>query len=265
MPSLMWRILRTFLFVLKLWAVSVWGLLNNVPLVVGQIPTEEKAVQLYDEGRYDEAALLYDSLLRLQPGNAFLLYNRANCAFKAGQLGRAICYYLMASRRRPFHPDIRHNLQYALTLAKDEIPLPEPFFLIRWLGDIGSLMPSALWWLLALLLTLAAMSAMAFYTFSRDMSRRKWGFRISVSLFVLALLFILPPVVHQSLLNQKLAVVTAPVCDVSSEPSPAAPKIFLLHEGAVTRVKDSTESYYHIVVDRRRQGWVEKSKVIITW
>lgn len=265
MLSELFRNLRTSPFMLKFWSLSLGALLSSLPTLVSQVPAEDTAVRLYDEGRYAEAALLYDSLLSVQPRNAFLLYNRGNCAFKAGQLGAAICYYLMAARLEPFHPDIRHNLQYALSLAKDEIPLPEPFFLIRWLGDIGSLMPPVRWWFAALLITLTAVGAMAFYTFSPDISQRKWGFRISVVLFALALFFILPPIVHQSLLAQKLVVVTAPVCDVSSEPSPAAPKIFLLHEGAVARIKDSTDNYYNIVVDRRRQGWIQKSKGTVTW
>lgn len=240
-------------------------MLVGISCLFGQLPAEDAAVRLYDQGRYAEAATLYDSLIRLQPHNAFLLYNRGNCAFKSGQLGQAICYYLMAARLKPFNPDIRHNLRYALSLAKDEIPLPEPFFLIRWLGDLGSLMAPVWWWVLALLFSVAAVAAMSFYTFSRDMTRRKQGFRISLFFFLLALFFILPPLVHRSFIAQKMAVVSTPVCDVSSEPSPAAPKIFILHEGAVARIKDSTENYYLLTIDRRRQGWVEKSKVSTTW
>jgi tetratricopeptide (TPR) repeat protein len=249
----------------KILGIGILGLLIGNPILFGQLQAEEAAIQFYDEGRYAEAATLYDSLIRLQPYNAYLLYNRGNCAFKAGQFGQAICYYLMAARLKPFNPDIQHNLRYALSLAKDEIPLPEPFFLIRWLGYIGSVMPPGRWWIMAFSLSLVAVVAMAFYTFSPNLYYRKWGFRISLSLFTLVLFFILPPLVHQSVLSQKMAIVTIPVCDVSSEPSPLAPKIFILHEGAVARIKDSTETYYHIMVDHLRQGWVEKSKVAVTW
>lgn len=243
-------------------AFPVFFLIANLR---AQTNAEETAVRHYDEGRYDEAAAVYDSLIRLQPHNAFLLYNRGNCAFKSGRVGEAVRYYLMASRLKPFNADIQHNLLFALSLTKDDIPLPEPFFIIRWLGDLGSALPVSTWWTLALLISMSAAGAMAFYTFSPHFTRRKWGFRVSLFLFVLALLCILPPLVHRALLTQKMAVITTPVCDVSSEPSPSAAKVFILHEGAVAKIKDSTEAYYQIMVDRRRQGWVEKSKVAATW
>lgn len=222
---------------------------------------DDHAVSLYEAGRFEEAALVYDSLLALDPENAYLLYNRGNCAFKSGHLGQAISFYLEARRRKPFDRDIRHNLEYALSLTQDEIPLQEPFFILRWLGDVATLLKPRVGWTISLILSILGTAGMALYAFSFHTPWRRRGFFLGLSCFIFSLLIVLPFWVHAAQNKRKTAVVTVPVCDVSSEPAPSAPKLFVLHEGAVAQVKDSTSQYYQIVIDSRRQGWVLRSSV----
>lgn len=226
-------------------------------------PLEDSAIVYYDAGRFEEAAAIYERLLSEEPNNPWLLYNRGNCAYKMGKIGEAIRYFLAAYRLKPLNADIRHNLEMALARAPDEIPLPEPFFVFRWLGIIGSLLPVGTWWSLALISALLASVLMGLFTFGLQESWRRWGFYGSIAAACLSMIFFVPAFVHSQQQKQHVAVVVVPECEVSSEPSTTAPKLFVLHEGAVTRLRDSTTSYFLIMIDSRRQGWVKRGNVEI--
>ncbi|MCS6981327.1 MAG: tetratricopeptide repeat protein [Flavobacteriales bacterium] len=247
---------KTFRILTILWMGSIATPLHAHPL-------EDSAVVYYDSGRFEEAAAFYDRLLAEEPQNPWLLYNRGNCAYKLGRIGEAIRYFLAAYRIRPLNEDIRHNLEMALARAPDEIPLPEPFFVFRWLGIIGSLLPIRTWWILALGTGAIAMTLMGIYAFGFQEVWRRWGFYGSLVAAGLSVLFFLPAFVHGQQLKQPLTVVVVPECEVSSEPSTTAPKLFVLHEGAVAHLRDSTASYFLIMIDSRRQGWVKRENVEI--
>ena len=60
----------------------------------------DAANSAYAEGRYDEAATLYQTMLNEQP-NAQVYYNLGNAQFKQGELAQAILNYERALRLKP--------------------------------------------------------------------------------------------------------------------------------------------------------------------
>lgn len=83
-----------------------------------------QAAKRYDAGDYRGAAAAYLELSRDQPGNPALHYNLANAHFKAGELGRAIAQYQRAFDLRPRDADTRHNFEFALKRAGEELVPP---------------------------------------------------------------------------------------------------------------------------------------------
>jgi tetratricopeptide (TPR) repeat protein len=73
----------------------------------------DSANRLYAEGKYAEAAGLYERLAAGGAASPALWFNLGNAAFKAGQTGRAIAAYSRAERLEPRDPDVRANLQFA--------------------------------------------------------------------------------------------------------------------------------------------------------
>lgn len=71
----------------------------------------EEANRLYEQGKYDEAASTYESIVKSRGGSAALYFNLGNTYFKNGQLGRALFHYRMAERMAPRDPDIEANLR----------------------------------------------------------------------------------------------------------------------------------------------------------
>jgi len=260
--------LKGFFFRIKIFVhLTQLFLLNSYPFqaLFNQNPVAfDRAVALYDSGHFNEAAQIFDSLLSMDKGNPYLLYNLGNCAFKQGKIGEAVRYFADATRRKPYNRDFQKNLEFVLSRTQDELPQQqEPFIIIKWLGLTGALLPQMVWIIIISFFGIISFSGMALFTFSKLIHIRKLGFRIGMAAWILGLIFIFPPWIHQLQLNQRMAVVTASVCDISSEPSESAPKLFVLHEGALTTVKDSTSSYYFIQIDHIRKGWAPASKIVV--
>ncbi len=77
----------------------------------------ERAQAAYDDGRYGEAAALYEELLERGIDNAEVHYNLANACFKNSELPNAVLHYRKAAYELPRDPDIAANLHFALNAA----------------------------------------------------------------------------------------------------------------------------------------------------
>jgi tetratricopeptide (TPR) repeat protein len=75
----------------------------------------EAANRLYEKGDYPGAVAAYGKLADTRQSSPALLFNLGNAYFKNGQIGRAIFAYRHAERLDPRDPDIRANLNFALS------------------------------------------------------------------------------------------------------------------------------------------------------
>ncbi|MEY2551375.1 MAG: hypothetical protein QOG12_1519 [Verrucomicrobiota bacterium] len=89
-------------------------------LVVGAFAADEglfaKANQAYAEGRYEEAANGYESLVSSGSRHPNLFYDLGNAKYRLGDFGQAILNYARALALDPRHPEAEANLR----LARDE-------------------------------------------------------------------------------------------------------------------------------------------------
>ncbi|HEX8898630.1 MAG TPA: tetratricopeptide repeat protein [Chthoniobacterales bacterium] len=87
---------------------------------VGALAADEsvftKANQAYAEGRFEEAANGYESLVSSRNWNANLFYDLGNARYRLGDFGQAILSYERALALDPRHPEAEANLR----LARDE-------------------------------------------------------------------------------------------------------------------------------------------------
>jgi len=104
---------------IRLWmgavAAAVLGM-SAVAVHAAEDPAFAGANQAYSEGRFQEAADGYKSLVDSGRGHANLFYNLGNAWFKLGDFGKAILNYERALALDPHHPEASANLR----LARDE-------------------------------------------------------------------------------------------------------------------------------------------------
>ncbi len=72
----------------------------------------DQANRLYEEGKFSEAASLYDSLLKAGRRSPEIFFNLGNTYFREGRLGRALFNYRQAERIIPRDPDVQANLRF---------------------------------------------------------------------------------------------------------------------------------------------------------
>jgi Ca-activated chloride channel homolog len=80
---------------------------------------------LYRQGRYDEAASLFDALTRLAPSDinlASAYHNLGNSHLGAQRYGEGIEAYKNALRISPSDDDTRYNLEYAMKHLQEPPP-----------------------------------------------------------------------------------------------------------------------------------------------
>src|SRR4029077_16234904 len=84
----------------------------------------DQACHAYEQGKWDEAADGFRSLLRYGLEDPRLEYNLANSEFKRGHIGEAVLHYEKARRLDPSDPDVATNLAIARSRIRDVIDDP---------------------------------------------------------------------------------------------------------------------------------------------
>lgn len=77
--------------------------------------------QLYEDGQFDEAAAVYQSLVDAGLEDGALFFNLGNAYFKQEDWGQAILNYRRAQRLMPRDPDVRANLTLVRLQTIDQI------------------------------------------------------------------------------------------------------------------------------------------------
>lgn len=215
----------------------------------------EAANQLYEQGRFLEAARAYEQLLNRGLRSPALLYNLGNAWFKAGQIGRAIASYRLALHSAPRDPELRANLQFARQQVQGatwrsswhEVAL-EWLTLNEW--TILVLVP---FWGTMLLLTLRQI-------------RPAWKSRLGPWVWVtgattaIAAACLIGAV--QVRLHRPMAVVVVGHASVRNGPFEESPALFTVRDGAELRILDRKDRWIRVTADGQQSGWLPEDQLI---
>lgn len=222
----------------------------------------ESANAAYVAGDYDRAVGDYTRILDGGLHSAALYYNLANALFKRGELGRAILYYNRALRLSPSDEDIRHNLEYAERMTKDNIEAVPEFFLVTWLRSVRSSLSCSAWTVLSLAAFAALLALGLLYMLSQRLAARKAGFygmAVALLFFVVTSLFAWGG--RRDILDRSEAVVMGSSVPVKSSPDRSATDLFVLHEGTKVTIGDTLEGWAEIRIADGNKGWIELGRI----
>ena len=103
-------------------AAGILWLVGLTAALAGPSDDFKAANQLYDAGKFAEAAAAYE---KIEPKTAHVYYNLGNALFRQDKLGLAVLNYERARKLSPRDPDILANLKFAeQRLGVDEANAP---------------------------------------------------------------------------------------------------------------------------------------------
>lgn len=216
-----------------------------------------EAQKAYDRGDFAAAASAYEALAARRPDSAAIHYDLGNARLKAGRPGPAVAAYLRAFELGPRDADIRHNLDYALRLAGEELVppgVPGPLFVLFHALSRGEL--AGLQWLLLWAWLLLA---------SAWLWRPAWRGRVrgplsaALGLWALAALGLLA---RTGLEPRDVGVIVVSKAEIRSGPGASFPVAFTAPEGRRVSVLESSGEWLEIgVLKEGARGWAPRSAV----
>lgn len=217
------------------------------------------ANEAYRQGRFNEAADSYQSLLAEAYRNAALCFNAGNAWLKRGEPGEALWAYLQAAKLAPRDPDIRANLEFVRSMAEGSgasVALPRPwgwaFFGGRW-----SARELAWAWVCGLWLMLGAWAA-------HRWGVARWaGWRAAcwVATAITGVLGITLLVQAWSIEGSRHGVVITRNEPVRFAPQPSGTTHYELPEGSIVRILDHQGGWAQVRRPDGRTGWIRAEAV----
>ena len=222
----------------------------------------DKGNNLYQKGKYNEAIVAYESILKTGKQSAELYFNLGNCYYKLNQVAPAIFNFEKALLQNPTDTDIKNNLAFAHKTAIDEISETPKVGFSKMIQDFTSNFHYDIWaWISICMATLFLICFLGYYFSNRTALKR-----LFFTSMILVLLFLIGSVfsafyekeIHD---NERPAIVFADVISIKSEPKSTSEEAFVLHAGTKVFVLESLNNYKKIQLADLKQGWIEKNAI----
>ncbi|MBN2145479.1 MAG: hypothetical protein JW774_12755 [Candidatus Aureabacteria bacterium] len=213
-----------------------------------------KAVTSYQQNDFSTALTLFRELNQeaQSPG---LYYNIGNCYIKMGKIGLGLSAYYSAVKRDPSDANLRHNLKYAKTLTKDQLPDEEEITgirdvfikVIRYFSISFHRLLFAFFFLLFLVIT-------GYY----GIGRQSYADGKILIAFFAALLILQGAVLKiRYLMDQtREGVIIVPEEKVKYGPGITDTTAFLLHEGTKFQIHSQMGEWVQIQISDDKVGWI---------
>lgn len=220
----------------------------------------EQAEQLYREGKYQEAAELYQKILDGGQESAELYYNLGNACYKMGENTRAIINYERALLLDPADGMARYNLRKARQAVVDKIDVLPELFLVRWYKELVTCLSADQWGYVSVGMFMLFLVMAALFFYSGRVGIKKTGFIVGIIAFVLTLSAVFFAMKQERRMTVRdEAVVVTPSVTVKGAPDLSGTDLFLIHEGLKVRVVGQLGDWYNIRLADGNEGWVAKS------
>lgn len=216
----------------------------------------EHANELYRNGRYQEAATLYEQVLGNGYEHSALYYNLGNAYFKTQNIPGAILSYERALRLAPGDEDVQYNLRLANLRVVDKIePLPQLFF-VQWWNSFLALFSSDGWATAGIGALWLAASAGALFFFLRTMLMQRLAVLFGLGCVALALLSfgcVYQQYHHEE--SDRTGIIFASTVPVKSAPDTQSTDLFVIHEGVKVEILDNVGEWRKIRLVDGKVGW----------
>ena len=219
----------------------------------------EEANTAYADGRYEEAASLYQSLIDEQP-DATLYYNLGNARFKQGELSQAILNYERALRLKPNYKDAKYNLAFAQSRIIDNIT-EQDFFLSAWARAVRNTLSEPTWLIVSITLFILGLAGLLLFLLGREPWVRKTAFHTAWVALLFSLITGLNALsLHNRDTLRNEAIITQGIVNAKSSPDRSGTDLFTLHEGTKVTIHETLGEWANVHVGSN-EGWIRLSNL----
>jgi tetratricopeptide (TPR) repeat protein len=212
------------------------------------------ANKLYADGKFSDAANLYQKILASGAVSPNLLFNYGNAEFKSGNLGKAIAAFRRAELLAPRDSEIRANLAFVRNQVQGAT-VRESFWQ-NWLGNLSldewTVFAALAFWLTFLLLA-AKQIRPALATKLKSVT---WIFA-ALTIFSGTILF----VQAANRFTKQTAVVVSVQATARSGPFDDAQSAFTTRDGAELSVLDRRDDWVQVADGSEKTGWLPAKQV----
>lgn len=233
---------------------------------VSVVAEEQQAVDAFNEGKFSEAATVYEKLISEHNAkgeiSSDLYYNLGNAYFRDGEIAKAILNYERALLLNPGDKDIRHNIKFANTRIEDKLENTGSFFLSNWINAFQETMSSNAWAWFAVVCFVVLIICIFIFFFSKTVLPKKITFYSGI---VLAVLVILGNVFafrqRSDILIRNSAIIMTSSAVVRSSPNANGKEVFTLHAGTKVKITKEDRDWSEVETTAGNVGWVENRRI----
>ncbi len=247
---------------MKTFKYGLYGILIFLCLMAPAMASETArsfitGVSAYQNGDYETAIDAFSALVDSGIQNEELFYNLGNAYLKKDDIGPAVLWYERALKLNPADPDLKFNLDYALSLAKDQraetaLPLSRIFFFWKYQLNADTVQWTAIAWNLIFWLLLVGSHIWK----SKRLRRTAYLSLVFVLVFTSTALYN-----YYESTYRPQAVILPPEVSIRSGLSDTATELFVLHAGTKVHVEKEQNEHYRIYFTDGKIGWVKKELV----
>jgi tetratricopeptide (TPR) repeat protein len=214
------------------------------------------ANKLYAQGKFSDAATVYEKILESGNTSANLLFNCGNAEFKSGSLGKAIAAFRQAELLAPRNSEIRANLNFVRERVQGAT-IRESFWQ-RWFGQLSlnewTIFAAVAFWLMFILLAVKQIRP--------ALAPKVRG--ITFALISLTILFVaILSIQTTNHFSKSTAVVVSSLAQVRSGPFDDAQNAFAVHDGAELLVLNHHDDWIQVADGFGKSGWLPAKQVEI--
>ncbi len=218
----------------------------------------DRGNEAYEQGRFEEAAEAYRTVLRYGIADARVEYNLANAVFKLGRLGEAILHYERARRLAPADPDIEANLALAASRCLDKVEPADTAAVARWLRTVQDRLgeDAHALALLALVWTACGVAAAGLSRPGSFTAAKGWALAAVAGLLVavgVSWWF-----TRSRAEGANRAVVLAKVAQVLAGPGGNNATLFTVHEGLRVDIRSERPGWVQVSLPNGLSGWLPR-------
>lgn len=222
----------------------------------------EQATEAYNNGDYQKAIELYNSILDNGQHSAALYYNLGNAYYKLNNIAESIYYYEKSLLLNPDDEEVKTNLDYAQNMTLDAIDTMPQTALTRIYKSVTSVMTFDQWAYISIIcMVLFVLLYIAFYYFQFS-TKKRWAFIGSlIALFLCIISIVFAALGKRDFNTDNPAIIFADEVAVNTEPNNTSETIFTLHSGTKVNVLETLNKWKKIKLSDGKTGWVPQTEL----